>query len=356
MRMAAFKRFTPNWFTVGMGTGITALGAYTMPGGPLWLKDVGTALWMVNIVLVSVFFVLFIGRCAVDPSGMRAILHDPVQSMFLGAIPMALTTVVNGFVDMGMPLFGQAAVTIAYDLWIVNVVLAVASGFVVPYIMFLSHDHRLERMTAVWLMPIVPAEVTAASGGLLIPHMTSVAFAQSMTILSMIQWALSVPIAFLILGVLFLRLVLHKLPPSEMAISTWISLGTLGTGVMGLVDLGKQMPLLFGSIGHAMYGGALLAALAMWGFGIWWFVMSVLFTAHYVRRGLPFNLGWWGLTFPLGVFTAGTNFLFAALKVPLIGVLAVAFFILLASFWLIVAGRTIISLTGRRIPEAVAAD
>ncbi len=342
--MRSCRRFTPNWFTVGMGTGITALGAYTMPGGPLWLKDVGVVLWLLNIVLVALFFVLFACRGLLDRQGMREILHDPVQSMFLGAIPMALTTIVNGFVDMGIPLFGSASLVAAYDLWLVNVALAVASGIVVPYLMFLRHDHRLDRMTAVWLMPIVPAEVTAASGGLLVPHMAALGLERTLTLVSVVQWALSVPIAFLILGVLFLRLVLHKLPPREMAISTWISLGTLGTGVMGLVDLGRQMPLLFGQIGHGMYGAAVLAALVLWGFGLWWLTMSLLFTAHYVRRGLPFNLGWWGLTFPLGVFTAGTNFLYATLKVPLLGTFAIAFFLLLASFWLVVATRTIRSL------------
>lgn len=354
--MGACRRFTPNWFTVGMGTGITALGAFTMPGGPLWLKDAGTVLWLVNIVLVTLFFVLFICRGIFDRGGMREILHDPMQSMFLGAIPMALTTVVNGFVDMGVPLFGPASLSIAYDLWIFNVVLAVASVIVVPYMMFLSHDHRLDRMTAVWLMPIVPAEVTAASGGLLVPHMATLGMERTLTVVSMVQWALSVPIAFLILGVLFLRLVLHKLPPRELAISTWISLGTLGTGVMGLVDLGKQMPLLFGAVGSGMYGGAVLAALGLWGFGLWWLVMSILFTGHYVRHGLPFNLGWWGLTFPLGVFTAGTNFLYAALHVPLLGVFAIAFFLLLASFWLLVATRTLLSLVVVERPQPSPAD
>ena len=31
-----------------------------------------------------------------------------------------------------------------------------------------------------------------------------------------------------------------------------------------------------------------------------------LFTQHYLRRELPFNLGWWGFTFPLGVFNMAT--------------------------------------------------
>lgn len=354
--MLALRRFTPNWFTVGMGTGIVALGCYTLPGSPAWLQAVGTGLWLFNLVLVAVFFVLMVGRFAFDRQAYRSILHDPVQSMFLGAIPMALSTVVNGFVDMGRPIFGAAAFPIAYDLWVVNVVLAAASGFLVPYLMFISHDHRLERMTAVWLMPVVPAEVVAASGGLLIPHAAGLEAARTLFVVSGVLWALSVPIAFLILGILFLRLSLHKLPPKEMAISTWISLGTLGTGVMGLILLGRSMPQLFGSVGAAMSGAATLGAMMLWGFGIWWLVMSILLTLHYVRRGLPFNLGWWALTFPLGVFSGGTNLLYAKLQVPLIGDLSLVFFLLLAAFWLVVATRTLASLQiGLRLPGLPAA-
>ena len=270
------RRFTPNWFTVGMGTGITAVVAYTQPWAPMWLQYAATALWLANIGLVALFCVLFIGRLATDGRAMREILHDPVQSMFLGAIPMAITTIVNGFVDMGQPLFGHAAIAIAEPLWLFNVALAVASAIVVPYAMFVSHDHRLDRMTGVWLMPFVPPEVVAASGGLLLPHVASLAMARALLTGSLVLWALSVPTAFLLLGLLLLRLSLHKLPPREMAISTWITLGTLGTGVMGMVGLGRSMPLLFGPVGHAMDGAAVLAALALWGFGLWWLVISVV--------------------------------------------------------------------------------
>lgn len=353
--MSIFRRFTPNWFTAGMGTGITAVVAYTQVGAPAWLQHGATALWLVNIVLVALLSVLFVGRLVSDPGALKDILHDPVQSMFLGAIPMAVTTIVNGFVDMGRPLFGHTALAIAGPLWLFNVALAVASAVVVPYAMFVSHDHRLERMTGVWLMPFVPPEVVAASGGLLLPHVTSHAMAQAILTGSLVLWALSVPIAFLLLGVLLLRLSLHKLPPRDMAISTWITLGTLGTGVMGMVGLGKSMPLLFGALGHAMDGAAVLVALALWGFGLWWLVISILLTVHHARRGLPFNLGWWGLTFPLGVFAAGTNMLYGQLKVPFVGVMAVIFFLMLASFWAMVATRTVASLAGAPPAQSVAA-
>ncbi|AUW93259.1 MAG: C4-dicarboxylate ABC transporter [Sulfobacillus thermosulfidooxidans] len=342
------KNFTPNWFTVGMGTGITALGAYLYPGGPLWLKEAGTGLWLVNVVIVGILLVMMVLKWIVNWKGSIALLHDPIQSMFLGAVPMALTTVINGFIDMGSRLIGHTAIAIGFSLWVINVMMALASGIVVPFMMFISHDHRLDKMTGIWLMPVVPAEVAAASGSLIIPHLAHTATAQTMMVINLGLWALSVPLAFLMLGFLFLRLAVHKLPPAEMAISTWISLGTLGTGIMGLIGLGKSLPLLFGSLGHAMDGAAVLGSFALWGFGLWWLALSILLTVVHARRGLPFNLGWWGLTFPLGVFTGGTDMLYGQMHVGLIAFFAHLFFVMLALFWAMVALRTFRAvLTGR---------
>lgn len=340
--MRIVRGFTPNWFTVGMGTGILAIDAYLLPGGPPWLQHTGTALWILNLALVSLFSILFIARAVIDAKGLKAVFHHPIQSMFFGAIPMAITTIVNGFFDMGPGLMGPEAFRIGAWLWGVNAVIAVLSVVVVPFLMFTRHDHQLETMTAVWLMPIVPAEVVAASGGLLIPHLTNLAAQKALFVGSVTLWAFSVPMAFLLLGVLFLRLALHKLPPEDMAISTWITLGTLGTGVMGLVLLGRDSQEVFPALGTGVETATIFAALILWGFGIWWLIQSILITAHYLsRRRLPFNMGWWGLTFPLGVFAAGTDLLDQALAGTIFGFAADVFFIMLATFWLVVAVRTV---------------
>ncbi len=336
------KGFTPNWFTVGMGTGILGLDAFLVPHAPGWLQQVGTGVWIFNVGLVSLLLLLMLHRALVDWPGFKEILHHPQQSMFFGAIPMALTTVVNGFLDMGPAVMGSAAYPIAAWLWLANAAMALASVLVVPYYMFTHHDHALNSMTAVWLMPIVPAEVAAASGALLLPHVASLALAKALFIGSFSLWAFSVPLSFLLLGVLFLRLAVNNLPPGDMAISTWISLGTLGTGIMGLLLLGKDTSAVFSALGSGFSGATLVAALVLWGFGLWWLIQSIALTVHYaVRRDLPFNLGWWGLTFPLGVFTAGTDLLGKALAVNLIDYSAILLFAMLTLFWLVVAVRTL---------------
>lgn len=48
----------------------------------------------------------------------------------------------------------------------------------------------------------------------------------------------------------------------------------------------------------------LLSSLLMWSFGLIWLVFALV-TVYY-SSPFPFNMGWWGLTFPLGVYAANT--------------------------------------------------
>jgi len=45
-------------------------------------------------------------------------------------------------------------------------------------------------------------------------------------------------------------------------------------------------------------------ALLMWAFGLMWLAFALC--TIYLSRPFPFNMGWWGFTFPLGVFSAST--------------------------------------------------
>ena len=47
-----------------------------------------------------------------------------------------------------------------------------------------------------------------------------------------------------------------------------------------------------------------LIALIMWGFGLVWFFFAF---ASISRSKFPFNMGWWGFTFPIGVYTVATT-------------------------------------------------
>ena len=59
-----------------------------------------------------------------------------------------------------------------------------------------------------------------------------------------------------------------------------------------------------GQAGEILYIIGWLTALIMWGFAIVWLFFAI---ASISSSKFPFNIGWWGFTFPLGVFTVSTT-------------------------------------------------
>ena len=82
---------------------------------------------------------------------------------------MALCTIINATALIAVPAFGRGAVVLVHLLWWLDVALTLASSFLIPFVMFHIHTHALESMTAVWLLPIVPTVVAAASGAYVAP-------------------------------------------------------------------------------------------------------------------------------------------------------------------------------------------
>ena len=329
-----------------MGTGILALALPQVPAIGVTLKPVGEALWIFNIGLFTLFSGLYAARWAMFGYEARRIFGHNTVSLFIGTIPMGLATIINGMLAYGLPRFGAGIIPLAEALWWIDVAMAVTVGVAIPYLMFTRHVHSLEGMTAVWLLPVVAAEVAAASGGLLAPHLAVPAAQFAMLITGYALWAFSVPIAFAILVILVLRMALHKLPHDSMAASSWLALGPIGTGALGMLVLGGAAPAIFaanglGGIGVVAQGIGTIGGLLLWGFGLWWLALATLITIRYWRAGVPFNLGWWGYTFPLGVYAVATFRLGTTLHLGFFGIVGAVLTVTLAAMWLLVAMKTL---------------
>ena len=344
-RQNLIRQFTPNWFTVSMGTGVVALIVSEFPMLKAFTWQLGTGLWYFNILLFVLFSVLYGLRWAFYPHEAKQIFQHPSMSLFLGTIPMALATILNGFLKYGQPIYGDTAVQIAQMLWYADVVLALLVAWAVPFAMYRHQEHALQQMTAVWLLPIVACEVAASSGGLLLGHLAADTHAVAILLGSYVLWGVSVLPAFAILTILMLRLVLHKLPEKELAVSSWLALGPIGTAALALLVLGHQAPMLMASLGLAQLGqlfqqAGILASLILLGFGLWWLGIAVLTTLHHAKQDLPFNLGWWGLTFPLGVYTLAILTLAQQLNLAFLYAVGYAFAAILMLLWSLVATKT----------------
>ncbi|MHB1098985.1 MAG: TDT family transporter [Burkholderiales bacterium] len=340
------RQFTPNWFASTMGTGILALSLPQVPGAGPTLHAIGEGLWLFNIGLFLLYTVLYASRWILFWDEARRIFSHNIVSMFIGTIPMGLATILNGFLIFGVPRWGAGMIDVAHALWWLDVVLSIGCGVLLPYFMFTRQDHRMDNMTAVWLLPIVAAEVAASSGGLLAPYLASADDKFLTLVLSYVLWALSVPVALCIIAILILRMALHRLPPDSMAASSWLPLGPLGTGALGMLVLGADAPSIFAAHGLADFGTiaegvGLIGGLLLWGAGLWWVMLATLITIRHFRAGIPFNLGWWGYTFPLGVYTVSTLKLGVMLKMSMFSIFGTFLVMVLATMWTLVAALTL---------------
>ncbi|MFP5500137.1 MAG: TDT family transporter [Gammaproteobacteria bacterium] len=340
------RQFTPNWFAATMGTGVLALALAQLPVNLAGLHAVAEGLWLFTIGLFVLFSVLYAARWVMFFHEARRIFGHSTVSMFFGTIPMGLATIINGFLLFGVPRWGDGVVQLAEVLWWLDVAMALACGVLIPFMMFTRQEHSIDQMTAVWLLPVVAAEVAAASGGLLAPHLADAHSQLVMLVTSYVLWAFSLPVAFSILTILMLRMALDKLPHANMAASSWLALGPIGTGALGMLVLGGDAPAIFAAnglpgVGEMANGIGLVAGITLWGFGLWWMLIAVLITLRYLRAGIPFNLGWWGFTFPLGVYSLATLKLASTLHLGFFSIVGCVLVAALALMWLIVAKRTV---------------
>ncbi|HEY0271431.1 MAG TPA: TDT family transporter [Sphingomonas sp.] len=340
------RQFTPNWFAATMGTGVLALALPQVPAIGDRLRPIGEALWLFDILLFAAFSCLYAARWLLFGHEARRIFGHNVVSMFIGTIPMGLATIVNGFLVFGLPLWGEAVIPVAQGLWWIDVAMALACGVAIPYLMFTRQEHRLDQMTAIWLLPVVAAGVAGVSGGLLAPHLADPDAQFATLVASYVLWAYSMPVAFGILVILILRMALHQLPHGSMAASSWLALGPIGTGALGMLALGGDAPAILAAhglaaIGPVAQGIGAITGLGLWGFGLWWLILATAITVRYFRAGVPFNLGWWGYTFPLGVYALATFRLGTTLHSGVFGIVGAVLTAALAAMWAIVATQTL---------------
>ncbi|KAM0320934.1 hypothetical protein ACHAO8_000228 [Botrytis cinerea] len=211
------------------------------------------------------------------------------------------------------------------------------------------HKVELSTMTAAWLLPIVAPIVAAASGGIVASVLPNPQHALYTVLVSYILFGTGFPLAMTILVIYFQRLTVYKIPPREVIVSVFLPLGPLGQGGFALMQLGKVSLTLFPQTntlpaipapgpGPIFYTLGFLSALIMWGFGLLWLFFAL---ASISRSRFPFNVGWWGFTFPLGVFATSTVMIGAELPSRFFRVLGTVFSVLVTALWVMVAVGTV---------------
>lgn len=269
---------------------------------------------------------------------------------------MGFATIVNMFVLVCVPWWGGASVNVAWAMWWVDVAASVACCVGLPFMMMYVHPTSLSTMTAAWLLPIVAPIVAAASGAVVASVLPNPQHALYTIVTSYVLWGIGVPMAMVTLVIYFHRLAMYKLPPREVIVSVFLPLGPMGQGGYAAIQLGKmalktfpETKTLHPIAGEVLYVLGFAVAIVLWGFGLVWLFFAI---ASISRSKFPFNMGWWGFTFPIGVFAISTVTLGEELPSAFFRVLGTIFSICVMLLWLLVASSTAKQALSGRMFEA----
>ncbi|KAJ5621927.1 hypothetical protein N7528_005159 [Penicillium herquei] len=341
------RNFTPSWFSVTMGTGIVSILLHNLPYNGVWLYWISAGIFALNVLLFGLGCIISILRYTLYPEIFKVMIRHPVQSMFLGTFPMGLATIINMTVFVCAPAWGEWVKYFAWGLWIFDAAVSVVIALSLPFILMThGNEIHLSSMSAVWLLPIVSCIVAASSGAIVAEVLPNEQYALWTLLVSYVLWGIGVPLALMVMGIYFQRLTLHKLPPKAVIASVFLPLGPLGQGGYGMMKLGQCAEGIFAKTqtletisGPILYTLGFLVAFVMWSFGLVWLFFALASITK--SQKFPFNIGWWGFTFPLGVYAASTIQIGAELSskfFQIIGMILALFVVLL---WIIVSIGTL---------------
>jgi tellurite resistance protein TehA-like permease len=176
-----------------------------------------------------------------------------------------------------------------------------------------KHEHSYQKMTSVWLLPVITLIVASSVGGELAQalHPHSVTCALTTIAFTIFILSIGLALALMILTIYLTRLVLHGFPQGLSIVSSFMPLGPCGQAGFSVLLIGqfmKETLPVAGSrspfLGSAQAGEVVFAlcvciSFMLWAFATMWLVYALLGIQHIIRRTrISFQLAFWGMIFP----------------------------------------------------------
>ncbi|KJS17245.1 MAG: C4-dicarboxylate ABC transporter [Peptococcaceae bacterium BRH_c4b] len=338
--LLVIEKLAPSWFACVMGTGIVAITSFYYSQNFLWLRNLSTLLWILNVLLFALLIIPWTLRLFIYREKALSDLREPTTGQFYATMPISCLVLAADFLIIGTHSMDiNLAIGLAKGLWILGTLIAVLFAVIIPMQNILNPDVRVENISPAWFMPPVGLIVIPISGAKLIPYWPD-SWQQIMLILNYVFWGSGFFLFLFIEAICIYRFICRPPLPGHLAPTIWINIGPIGAGTIALINLSyASTPFL----GESVVPVLNLFAIFFWGFGFWWIINAVLLTIFYFKQNnLPFSLSWWAFTFPLGAYTGATYLIASFVKSPAVNIYGFCCYLLLLFVWLCVFVRTII--------------
>lgn len=286
----------PAYFALVMATGIVSL-ACNLLGMPL----LALVLFYLNVVQVAILTALSVSRVILFPRRFFADLIDHNRSVgFFTTVAAYCVLGVQFLLIAKLPIVSQA-------LWAVGACL----GFALTYTIFTSLAVKKEKPSLAqgihggWLVSVVAAQAVSLLGSMLAQEFGP--YREQMLFFSLCLWLANAMLYGWIICLIFYRYSFFPMSPSELSPPYWINMGAMAISTLAgvsLISVSDGSPTLLPFL-PAIKGFTLL----FWATATWWIPMLLalgVWRHGYMRFAIAYDPQYWGVVFPLGMYTVCT--------------------------------------------------
>ncbi|CAN5323217.1 tellurite resistance/C4-dicarboxylate transporter family protein [soil metagenome] len=286
----------PSYFALTMATGIVSIALFLLK-----IPFVGELLFYFNIVAYCVLWILLICRLIFYSQNFLKDFHDHSRS------PGFLTIVAGTNILGGQFIIIQQNFQIASILYYIGLFLwaILIYSFFIMITVKRNKPPLEEGMNGIWLLMVVATQSVSVLGTLLVSYLP---FPHEIILfLSLILFLIGCMLYIIIITLIFYRLTFFELRAEEFAPPYWINMGAVAiitlAGSMLILNADKWEFL--NSIQNFLKGFSLL----FWATGTWWIPLIIILGAwrhFYQLIPIVYHPQYWGMVFPLGMYTVCT--------------------------------------------------